>query len=139
MAAYEAGRKSPTVRTLARFAAAAGLELAVVFVPPMTREDRRSLELHHAIARLLAREPESVLRTARTNLRRMAEAGPGARELLAEWRRSLMWPLDELVALLTDPSQRARELRQVTPFAGVLSPRDRWQAYRRFRDESLGR
>jgi transcriptional regulator with XRE-family HTH domain len=59
IAAYEAGRKSPTLRTVERLAEAAGLEATVTFHPPMTREDRRSLHLHRAIARGLEREPEA--------------------------------------------------------------------------------
>ena len=41
IAAYEAGRKSPTLQTLSRIARAVGLEAMVSFVPVMTREDRR--------------------------------------------------------------------------------------------------
>jgi transcriptional regulator with XRE-family HTH domain len=47
IAAYDAGRKSPTLNTVERLAAAVGLEAAVDFVPAMTREERRSLVLHH--------------------------------------------------------------------------------------------
>jgi hypothetical protein len=36
------------------------------------------------------------------------------------------------VDVLLDPRPRARELRQVTPFAGVLSARERARAYRSF-------
>lgn len=133
IAAYEAGRKSPTLRTVARLAASVGFEAAVVFVPPMTREDRRSLELHRSIAAALVDDPEAVRRTARRNVARMAAANPGARRLLAEWRRVLDGPLEELLELLVDPSQRARDLRQVTPFAGVLSAHARWRAQRRMR------
>lgn len=137
IAAYEHGRKSPTLRTLDRLAAAVGLEASVVFVPPLTREDRRSLELHRRIAGALLDDPASVLRTARRNLTRMSDANPGARRLLRDWRRALNGPVDELVELLVDPGQRARELRQVTPFAGALSPRDRWHAFRRMRSVAV--
>lgn len=133
IAAYEAGRKSPTLRTVERLAASVGLEAIVVFVPPMTREDRRSLELHRCIAPALLHDPKSMRRTARRNLTRMAVANPGARRLLGEWRRALEGPVEELVELLVDPGQRARDLRQVTPFAGVLSAQDRWLAHRRMR------
>ena len=49
IAAYESGRKSPTLTTAARLARATGLEMVVDFVPPLTREDRRSLALHDAV------------------------------------------------------------------------------------------
>jgi transcriptional regulator with XRE-family HTH domain len=51
IAAYEAGRKSPTLVTVYRLARSAGLEATVIFHPPMTREERRSLALHSAIAK----------------------------------------------------------------------------------------
>jgi hypothetical protein len=40
--------------------------------------------------------------------------------------------LDDVVATLRDPSLRARELRAVTPFAGVLTAEERVNAYRSF-------
>src|SRR5687767_3781274 len=93
IAAYESGRKSPTLRTVDRLATSVGLEASVVFVPPMTREDRRSLELHRYIANALLADPDSVLRMARRNIARMSAANPGARRLLGAWRRALDWPV----------------------------------------------
>jgi transcriptional regulator with XRE-family HTH domain len=58
IAAYEAGRKSPTLATLRRLARSVGLEVTVEFVPPLTREERRSLFLHRAIVRTLAEDPD---------------------------------------------------------------------------------
>lgn len=132
IAAYEAGRKSPSLRTLERLATSVDRELHVVFVPPMTREDRRSLELHRAIADKLAAEPASVLRKARRNVAHMMLSNPGAKEMLKEWRRVLTLPTSDLIDLLLDPRPRARELRHVSPFAGVLSSNERWDVYRRF-------
>lgn len=132
IAAYERGRKVPSVDTLRRLAEAAGLEMRVDFVPPLTREDRRSLALHEAIARELALDPVRVRTKAKENLRRMREVHPGAAPILREWEVLLDRPLDDLIALIRDPSPRARELRHVTPFAGVLTPGQRADAYRRF-------
>ena len=126
IAAYEAGTKSPTLRTLERLASAAGLEAVVEYVPPLTREDRHSLGLHRAIADRLARDPGRVRSHARQNLARMRTANPGAHRLLREWARLLDGPLDALLDTLVDPRQHARDLRQVTPFAGVLAARERW-------------
>jgi transcriptional regulator with XRE-family HTH domain len=134
VAAYEADRKSPTLRTLRQLARACGLEAHVVLAPPLTREDRRSLHLHAAIAKRVVADPEAALARARRNLRTMADANPGAGPLLREWRRILDAGVDRVVYVLADPSEHARELRQVTPFAGVLTARERQQAYRSFRD-----
>jgi hypothetical protein len=45
----------------------------------------------------------------------------------AGWEALLALPLDELCAELVDEGQRQRALRQVSPFAGVLEPRERWR------------
>lgn len=135
VAAYESGRKSPTLQTLCRLAGSVGLEVSVDFHPPLTREERRSLFLHRAIARRVAEDPHGVLQRARSNLARMSGKHPGARPLLAEWRVLIERPLPDLIALLTDPAPRARELRHVTPFAGVLSAVERAAVYRAFSDQ----
>ena len=135
IAAYESGRKSPTMDTVERLARSAGLELAVAFHPPMTREERRSLALHRAIAERLARDPELVLTRARENLARMIRAQPGILPLLEEWKVILARPLEHLLPVLVDPAPHARELRHVTPFAGVLSARERAAVYRRFAEQ----
>jgi transcriptional regulator with XRE-family HTH domain len=132
IAAYEAGTKSPNLRTLERLARSVGLEAVVEYVPPLTREDRRSLALHRAIARRLEEEPEPTLSHARRNLRKMARQHAGARPLLSRWRALLDRPLEEILEVLVDPRPSARELRHVTPFAGVLSARERAQVYQLF-------
>jgi hypothetical protein len=101
----------------------------------MTREERRSLHLHRAIARVLERDPESALSRARATLSLMRKNHPEAEQLFREWEVLLDRPLPELVEVLIDPSSRGRELRQVTPFAGVLSGEERTDVYRSFREE----
>ena len=135
IAAYESGRKSPTLDTVRRLAKSVGLEASVEYYPPLTREERRSLVLHHAIARRLAEDPERFLVQARKNLGRMAAHVAGPSEVLEEWRVVLDRPLWALLPLLTDPAPWARELRQLTPFAGVLSAGERAVAYRAFAQE----
>jgi transcriptional regulator with XRE-family HTH domain len=135
IAAYEAGRKSPTLRTMQRLAEAAGLEAVVEFHRPLTREDRRSLELHRAVARRLQEHPEGVLAQARQTLARMRAAAPGASQLLREWEVLLSRPIGALLPVLSDRSEWARELRHVTPFAGVLSAAERAEVYRVFARE----
>src|SRR5688572_4659535 len=120
IAAYEAGRKSPTLRTLERLAHVCGLEAHVVFVSPLTREDRRSLHLHAAISRRIVADPEAALSRARRNLKTMSRANRAAAPLLAEWRRLLDEGEQRVLSVLADPGEHARDLRQVTPFAGEL-------------------
>ena len=137
IAAYESGRKSPTWRTVERLARAAGYEVDVRYMPALTREDRRSLALHAAVAARLRAAPDAVRARARASLARMRALHPGARPLLDEWRMLLRRPLDDLVSVLTDPAPRARELRHVTPFTGVLSAAERARVYRAFAQHEL--
>ncbi len=134
IAAYEAGRKSPTLATVRRLAASVGLEATVEYHPSMTREERRSLALHRVIADRLRVDPERVLWQARRTLARMTERLSGS-QLLREWMVILDRPLPALLSLLADPDPWARELRHVTPFAGLLSAGERAAVYRAFADE----
>ena len=138
VAAYEAGRKSPTLETVRRLAAAAGLEASVEYYPPLTREERRSLLLHGAIADRLRRDPELVLIQARRTLARMVERGEGRSQALREWEVLLDRPLEALIPVLTHADPWARELRHVTPFAGVLPAAERTDVYRRFAEAERG-
>lgn len=136
IAAYEAGRKSPTIHTVQRLAAAVGLQATIEYSSPLTREDRRSLELHRAIARRLTTDPRTVVAHARRNLARMRRRNRHAAKLLREWEVILDRPVPALVATLTSSSDWARQLRHVTPFAGILSAGERAAVYDAFRRSS---
>lgn len=133
IAAYETGSKSPTWRTVQSIAAAAGLACYPFVGQPMTREDRRSLALHAAIAKELARSPDRVVAIARNNLDTMRAANPNASALLNEWKQILRLPVVRIASHMVDPSEHGRDLRQVTPFAGVLDAATRAAVYRSFR------
>ena len=133
IAAYEGGRRTPTLRTLRRFCRALDLELAVDFVPRLTREDRRSLFLHEAVARRLEASPQAVVARARRNIDTMERRHPHAHGLLREWRILLELPVSDLAGVLRDPRPHARELRHVSPFAGLFSAAERANLYREFR------
>jgi transcriptional regulator with XRE-family HTH domain len=134
IAAYEARRKSPTLATVHKLANAAGLEASVVFALAMTREERRSLQLHRTIAGRLQAQPQAVLTVARATLKRMQKVAPDS-QVIREWRVLLERPVEALIELLTDPAPWARELRHVTPFAGVLTAAERAEVFRSFAAE----
>jgi len=136
IAAYESGRKSPTLRTLERTARAAGLELHVSFAPPMSREDRRSLAFHRAVAARLAADPKRTLDRARRHLRLLSRQHNHAAPLLRQWRCWLDLPQQELIFRILDPGEYARDMRQTSPFAGVLSARERATVLRDFREHA---
>jgi hypothetical protein len=105
----------------------------------MTREERRSLHLHRAIAERLRSEPDRTVRLARANLRRMGAGASKGSQPLREWSVLLDRPVEALAEVLRDPSPWARELRHVTPFAGVLTAKERAEAYRDFAEEEARR
>jgi len=134
IASYEAGDKSPTVATLMKLARAAGLEAYVSFVPIMSREDQRSLAYHRVVADLLRQNSLPVITKARSNLSFMRKKHPKV-ELFGKWRQWLDLPIENLTSHLLDPGILSRDMRQVSPFAGVLSPKKRWRALRQFQKE----
>jgi hypothetical protein len=93
----------------------------------LTRDQVRSLWLHQPVARRLVTDPERTLRRARVNLRRLMAAHPRgiAARWLGEWARLLDGPVDELLEAMTSRSESGCELRQNSPFAGVLTQRER--------------
>lgn len=133
IAAYEAGTKSPTMSTLQRMAAVLGLDLVISCVPALTREDRRSLFLHRAVAQKLRQNPTACVRRARQTLHRMSHAHPYAHILLNRWADWLKLPTETLILHMLDPQPEAREMRHVSPFAGVLAPQERVRLLQAFR------
>jgi hypothetical protein len=97
--------------------------------------ERRSLELHRLVAERLRRDP-ALLERARGRVRGWIGHGTVSRHWAEAWDALLARPLPDILAVLVDPGQRARDLRQNSPFAGVLSPRERWDALRRLREPS---
>jgi len=91
-----------------------------------SRDQRRSLWLAYATAGAVVRDPDAALAVARKNLTRMRERARGqAIVWIDEWARSIDGPPLRLLAALTSPSPKGRELRQNNPFAGVLGEEER--------------
>lgn len=96
--------------------------------------EERSIWLHRAIAGRLRQDPAAVLAKARANLERLRRVhGPSAAPYVRRWADLLDGPLEDLIATMTADDQPARDIRQCTPFAGVLRPTERWEVYRQFR------
>ena len=135
IAAYETGAKSPTLRTIENLAGSQGLEMVATYVPRLTREDHRSLAFHRAIADILRETPTAALSRARRNLTKLTRMHPGAKVLFDAWKAWLALPLEELIANMLNPLPQAREMRQVSPFSGLLNARQRARVLREFRKE----
>ena len=94
--------------------------------------EERSLAYHRAVADGLRRDPGR-LDEARRRVAGWLKAGQPHPSYAQAWQELLAGPLDVLVGLLGDESEQARALRQVTPFAGFLDPRERWRLWRAVR------
>ena len=95
------------------------------------RLDRRSLALHRAIAAKLRADP-SLLNIARENLDRWSQQNGRSQPYWDAWRRLIDGPFEDLLLLLEDDSEHMTGMRQASPFAGVLTPRERWATYDEF-------
>ncbi len=82
----------------------------------------RSLAYHRAVAKRL---DSRLVAEARSRLTRWEHERRIAPRYAEEWRRVLSWPIPRIKRLISTDSQRARDLRQNSPFAGVLTERER--------------
>lgn len=85
-----------------------------------TRDQTRSLLMHLEIAARLISDPGPVLAIARQNLERWSEGQRHDQYWIDRWERILAEPPARIALLLIEQSQDAADLRQGTPFAGVL-------------------
>ena len=113
-------------------------ELSVCFIRPFRFKhvwpqtlEARSLAMHRAIAGKLRAHPE-LLAIANDNLKRRMEEPGCSQAYFEEWQRIPALSLNEVLGLVVEDSERMRALRQCTPFAGVLTPRERWDIYDAF-------
>ena len=88
------------------------------------RIDRISLELHRALADKLRMNPE-LIAIAHDNLERWSNMGSRAQPYWDTWREMLKLPLDDLLKLTLEESERMTALRHTSPFAGVLDVGER--------------
>ncbi len=93
----------------------------------LTREEMRSLWLNRAVAARIAMDPDAVLLHARQNLDRFERIhqGSSVARWLERWRRALDAGPERVMEVLTSTAPEAAELRQNSPFAGVLPEKER--------------
>lgn len=139
----EAERISPTVEMFDRLLTAAGVEAAVTLLPTLddviarpdlNESERRSLALGVLTARRVLTEPLAAIALARRNLATMRKASTASSvPYLHAWEQLLEGPTTGLVNVLVGDDQTARDLRQATPFAGLVPEPERRAAIRRLR------
>lgn len=136
----EAGETQPSVSTLQRVLDGLGAELHLELRSPGGRESRRekqrSLWLNRMVVGELTRDPDHAIAIARDNIARWRDVHAGRASILAaldRWGEILDEGVEAIVATLTGLSEEAEDLRQNSPFAGVLSQEQREQALVSFR------
>lgn len=93
------------------------------------------MAMAEAIVDLIDGDPERRgLERARTTCNRWLQEY-GSDPNVEEWQDILVRPWSEIREVLLDTSDEGTRLRQNSPFAGVLPPKQRWAIYRKFRDE----
>lgn len=133
---WEASEARGSIRraTVERALRALGSSLAEEYPHPeplARREDRVALELHRAVAVKLIDRPEDVLAVVPDNLRRIRDRvrGAAARSWADEWERlTTSDRLGPLIDAMLGCDRRSVNLRQVSPFAGVLTNDERVRA-----------
>lgn len=91
--------------------------------------EERSLAYHRVIAGRLQTEP-ALLAAAKARVRDWLARESPAPFYATEWASVLEATHEDVAAFLCDEGERARELRQSTPFAGALGARERWHIWR---------
>lgn len=114
--------------------AQAQLQNAAARRPKSTRRDERiPYELHVLVFLRLEENPQEIKALALKNLDRMESKSraPIARSWLRDWRSLINGPIDELRKAMLADTEVARELRQLSPFAGAISQDERLDAIRK--------
>jgi len=106
---------------------------SVVVLSDHRRLDIRSLALHWRIMQKVSSEP-ALLDVAHRNLKRWTARVSGRDPtFLHEWEVILQQPWPVVAEFITNFSDKAVRLRQSSPFAGVLTVKERKQIYDTFR------
>jgi hypothetical protein len=106
----------------------------------LTRAQRQSLWLHAAVAGQLVANPSGTLQRARLNLARLRRTHPSgvSSRWFDRWEVVLDGDPAAVLETLTSTSPLATELRQNSPFAGVLSDAERTIVLQAFRAHERG-
>ena len=101
------------------------------------RIEERSIALHRAIADRIRTNPR-LMEKARENLQKyldqFAQENSPAPKYLTEWQDILTHrPREAVLEFLVSSGEKAGRLRQSSPFAGILTPKERWKIYEAYR------
>lgn len=95
--------------------------------------DARSLEIHRLIAAKLRRHPD-LFRKVRDNIARFRViVAPGSQGYIEAWAELVGAGMEVALAVATEDSEYGREMRQSSPFGGVLTHQERFAFLREWR------
>ena len=100
---------------------------------PHQLSQERSIAYHRVIAERMLRQPE-IREKALQRVQSWMASGAEVPFYARRWAEILAGDLSSIAAFLTDRSELAFELRQSSPFAGVLTPQERWKIWREIRE-----
>jgi hypothetical protein len=101
---------------------------------PHHLHDERSRVAHALIAQRIQEDP-SLLEPARARVEQWLAEPPKMNPYYARrWDELLRGPLEDLIAVLLDPGEKAIALRHTSPFAGILDVDTRNQIWREVRE-----
>lgn len=95
--------------------------------------EERSVAYHRVIAERLQSRPE-ILESARRRVQEWLDSRAIAPFYARKWAEILSGDATSIAAFLVERSELAAELRQSSPFAGALNPRERWSIWRETRE-----
>lgn len=95
--------------------------------------DERSLALHRLVADKLHRHP-ALFQKARDNIARFRViVAPGSQGYVEAWAKLIDAGMEVALAVATEDSEYGREMRQSSPFGGILSHQERFAFLREWK------
>ena len=105
---------------------------------PHRLNDLRSLAIHREVATRLRADP-SLLAGPRRRVEQWLTSGAVHPFYARAWSGLTSGPMEDLLRLLGDESERATDLRHCSPFAGLVDPQTRWRIWKQIpRDAASG-
>ena len=97
--------------------------------------DQRSLALHRLVAERVMRNPVLFEKARMTLARWRGTVCVASQPYLEEWERLMNESVEACLSVAVEDSQRAAALRQSSPFAGILTNRERFVFLKQWRSD----
>lgn len=94
--------------------------------------EKRSIALHALVREKLILNP-ALVGKIKEHTRRLSSDHPSSAYYFDRWLEILEGDLEVLLNRLIEDSEEMCTLRQSSPFAGIIEPRERWRVYETFR------